>query len=197
MTFPVLFVCIGNVCRSPFCERLLRHRLDELGVGDRFTVTSAGVRAMQGRGMHPESARTLLARGGSADGFVARQFDDGLAAGAGLVLSATRELRSRLLEESPRSLRRAFTLREFVALAEAHRAAGQVAPGARRATVTHAHHAAAVAGLVEDCARGRGSLRLDDVDVADPIGRSPETYDAVAELMDDQVTRLARVLASQ
>lgn len=197
MTFPVLFVCIGNVCRSPFGERLLRHRLDELGVGDEFAVTSAGVRAMQGRSMHPESERTLVGRGATAEGFVARQFSDALAGEAGLILAATRDIRSRLLEDSPRSLRRTFTLREFVALAEAHRAAGEGTPGARVADVTPAHRAAAIAALVDDCARGRGTLRLDDVDVADPIGRSPETYDAVAELMDDQVTRLAGLLASQ
>lgn len=196
MSFSVLFVCIGNVCRSPFGERLLRHRLDELAIGDEFTVTSAGVRAMQGRSMHPESTRTLEARGGSAEGFVARQLSAELAEGADLVLAATRDIRSRLLEESPRSLRRSFTLREFVSLAEAHRAAGEGASGGRRVPPTAVRGAQALDALIEDCSRGRGILRLDDVDVTDPIGRSPQTYDAVAELLDDQVTRLAKVLHS-
>ncbi|KRF20981.1 hypothetical protein ASG90_00765 [Nocardioides sp. Soil797] len=196
MSFSVLFVCIGNVCRSPFGERLLRLRLDELGIGDEFTVTSAGVRAMRGRAMHPESARTLEERGGSADGFVARQLSAELAEEADLVVAATRDIRSRLLEESPRSLRRTFTVREFVALAEAHRAAGEGQTGARAAAPVRQRGKEALSGLVEDCSRGRGILRLDDVDITDPIGRSAQTYDAVAELMDDQVTRLARVLNS-
>ncbi|WP_067438096.1 arsenate reductase/protein-tyrosine-phosphatase family protein [Nocardioides jensenii] len=193
MTFPVLFVCIGNVCRSPFGERLLTHRLDELGIGAGFEVASAGVRAMKGRGMHPESTRTLEARGGSAEGFVARQFTPAIADGAALILAATRDIRSRLLEESPRALRRTFTLTEFVELAEAHRAAGDVQPGKRADSPTlqgdqALHH------LVEECSRGRGTLRLEEYDVADPIGRSPATFDAVAELMTDRVSRLSEIL---
>ncbi|QIX25506.1 protein tyrosine phosphatase [Nocardioides sp. JQ2195] len=194
MSFSVLFVCIGNVCRSPFGERLLRHRLDELGIGDDYTVTSAGVRALRGRPMHPESARTLAERGGSADGFVARQLSSELADGADLVLAATRDIRSRLLEDAPGSLRRAFTVREFVSLAEAHRAAGEGQSGARAARPPAPDRSSALAKVVEDCSRGRGILRLDDVDITDPIGRSPQTYDSVAELMDEQVSRLAQVL---
>ncbi|KQZ75769.1 low molecular weight phosphatase family protein [Nocardioides sp. Root151] len=198
MSFPVLFVCIGNVCRSPFAERLLRTRLDALGIGDRFEVSSAGVRAMAGRPMHPESARTLVERGGSPDGFTARQFQSGLvdatvADTGGLVLAATRDIRSRLLEEAPRALRRTFTLLEFVALAEAHRAAGDVQPGRR----THAPVVSddqRLRRLVEECAEGRGALRLEEYDIADPIGRSPETYDGVATLMADQIDRLAAIL---
>ena len=40
--YRVLFVCSGNICRSPLAEELLRRRLDERGVGDRFSVDSAG-----------------------------------------------------------------------------------------------------------------------------------------------------------
>ncbi len=38
----VLFVCTGNICRSPTAEGLFRHRLDSLGVLDRFRIDSAG-----------------------------------------------------------------------------------------------------------------------------------------------------------
>ena len=44
--FPVLFVCIGNVCRSPYAEILLRSRLTDLDAADRFDVGSAGVFAL-------------------------------------------------------------------------------------------------------------------------------------------------------
>jgi protein-tyrosine phosphatase len=38
----VLFVCLGNICRSPLAEGVFRHILDGDGVSDRFRVDSAG-----------------------------------------------------------------------------------------------------------------------------------------------------------
>lgn len=38
----VLFVCLGNICRSPLAEGVFRHLLDEKGLSDRFRVDSAG-----------------------------------------------------------------------------------------------------------------------------------------------------------
>jgi protein-tyrosine phosphatase len=38
----VLFVCLGNICRSPLAEGVFRHILDEDGLSDRFRVDSAG-----------------------------------------------------------------------------------------------------------------------------------------------------------
>lgn len=43
----VLFVCTGNICRSPMAEALLRHRLDERGV-EGYEVRSAGTGAWDG-----------------------------------------------------------------------------------------------------------------------------------------------------
>ncbi len=38
----ILFVCLGNICRSPLAEGVFRHRAEQAGVGDRFIVDSAG-----------------------------------------------------------------------------------------------------------------------------------------------------------
>ena len=38
----VLFVCLGNICRSPLAEGVFKHILDEEGLSDRFRVDSAG-----------------------------------------------------------------------------------------------------------------------------------------------------------
>jgi hypothetical protein len=51
--FPVLFVCVGNLCRSPYAEILLRSRLTDLGAADRFEIGSAGVLAEVGRADAP------------------------------------------------------------------------------------------------------------------------------------------------
>jgi protein-tyrosine phosphatase len=40
--FSVLFVCTGNICRSPTAEVVLRDKLDAAGLGRRVTVASCG-----------------------------------------------------------------------------------------------------------------------------------------------------------
>jgi protein-tyrosine phosphatase len=39
----VLFVCLGNICRSPLAEGAFRRVLAERGLADRFHVDSAGI----------------------------------------------------------------------------------------------------------------------------------------------------------
>jgi len=38
----VLFVCLGNICRSPMAEAVFMHLVDEAGLADRFEIDSAG-----------------------------------------------------------------------------------------------------------------------------------------------------------
>ena len=38
----VLFVCMGNICRSPTGEGVFKHFIDERGLNDRFHIDSAG-----------------------------------------------------------------------------------------------------------------------------------------------------------
>lgn len=38
----VLFVCLGNICRSPMAEGVFQHMVNEAGLGDHFLIDSAG-----------------------------------------------------------------------------------------------------------------------------------------------------------
>jgi protein-tyrosine phosphatase len=38
----VLFVCLGNICRSPTAEAVFRHLVDQEGLSDRIEIDSAG-----------------------------------------------------------------------------------------------------------------------------------------------------------
>ncbi|GLS05221.1 phosphotyrosine protein phosphatase [Chitiniphilus shinanonensis] len=40
--FSVLFVCTGNICRSPTADGVMRHLVREAGLADRVEVDSAG-----------------------------------------------------------------------------------------------------------------------------------------------------------
>lgn len=41
-TIRVLFVCLGNICRSPLAEGLFRHHVQEAGLAHRIQIRSAG-----------------------------------------------------------------------------------------------------------------------------------------------------------
>jgi len=42
MTINVLFVCLGNICRSPMAEAVFQHLGSEAGLADKFHIDSAG-----------------------------------------------------------------------------------------------------------------------------------------------------------
>jgi protein-tyrosine phosphatase len=44
----VLMVCMGNICRSPTAEAVLRHKLREAGLAERVQVDSAGTHSWHG-----------------------------------------------------------------------------------------------------------------------------------------------------
>jgi protein-tyrosine phosphatase len=177
--FKVLFVCVGNVCRSPLAQSLLRLRLQEqLGEqSGRVEVSSAGVRAMVGRPMDESAAAQLARLGGSAEDFSARQLTEPVADRAGLVLTATKEIRSRVLEEAPAALRRTFTITELAAL-------------------VRGESAESPESLVRGAAQRRSSAQVEGYDVPDPIGRGEDVHREAADLIDASVTPIAEALAA-
>ncbi len=170
--FRVLFVCIGNVCRSPLGERLLAAKLPS----EAFEVSSAGVGAMVGSPMTTESAGHLVSYGGSADGFAARQLVPPMVKESDLVLTATKAIRSRVLEDTPGALRRTFTVREFAALLD-------VVPAASDPAV-----------IVSAAAAERSRAALSDYDIPDPYGRGDQAHALAAEAMAVAVERIAKGL---
>lgn len=105
----VLVVCTGNVCRSPYIERLLAHELAGTGI----TVSSAGTGALVGNPVDAASASRISDAGGDSQGFAARQVTREFVADADLVISATREHLSQVVPLHPRALRYSFALHDL------------------------------------------------------------------------------------
>jgi protein-tyrosine phosphatase len=60
----VVFVCTGNICRSPTAEGVFRHLVREAGLSHRFEIDSAGTSSYHiGEAPDPRSAATAERRG--------------------------------------------------------------------------------------------------------------------------------------
>lgn len=172
----MLFVCTGNVCRSPAAERLLRHRVP---AGLDVDVRSAGLRALVGEPIDPPTARALAERGIDPSGHVATWYEDAMGQTVDLVLTAAQVHRDAVLRGTPRLLRRAFTIKEFVRL------------GAGLAATTAPASTAGADSLTDRVARiaaqrgATGPIEPGADDVRDPYGRGARAaHAAVAELAD-------------
>jgi protein-tyrosine phosphatase len=63
-TVSVLMVCMGNICRSPMAEAVLRHLVVDAGLEERVTIDSAGTHSYHlGHEPHPETQAELGRRG--------------------------------------------------------------------------------------------------------------------------------------
>ncbi|MFE5672277.1 low molecular weight phosphatase family protein [Agromyces sp. NPDC056523] len=178
MTFRILTVCSGNICRSPFAEQLLRHGVG----GTQVSVSSAGTIAMVGEGM-PVEALDLSTRYGIADAHShrARQLDEQAIREADLVLGMAREHRRAVVELVPAATRKAFTLREFAHLArevtdsDLEASSGPFDGDDERSRLRAAVTAAAsLRGVAAPFASP------DDADVVDPYRRSATVYEQSA-----------------
>jgi protein-tyrosine phosphatase len=64
MPIRVCFVCLGNICRSPTAEALMRHVIAKADLSDQISVDSAGTSAHHvGEAADPRSARAAERRG--------------------------------------------------------------------------------------------------------------------------------------
>lgn len=70
----ILMVCLGNICRSPMAEYVLRHLVDEAGAQDKIQVDSAATSRYQiGDTPHAGTRRVLAAHGIRCGNHRARQ----------------------------------------------------------------------------------------------------------------------------
>lgn len=88
MTVRVLFVCLGNICRSPMAEAVFQEMVDEAGLSDVIEVDSAGTGSWHvGEKAHPGTRRVLASHGISYEGRARRVNEQDLADDARYVIA--------------------------------------------------------------------------------------------------------------
>jgi protein-tyrosine phosphatase len=69
----VLFVCFGNICRSPMAEAVFQHMVDQAGLSDQIEVASAGTMELnEGKPAHPGTQAELRRHGIAYEGHARR-----------------------------------------------------------------------------------------------------------------------------
>lgn len=70
----ILFVCHGNICRSPMAEYVMKDLVKKAGLADRFVIRSAATSTEEiGNPVYPPARRKLAEHGIRCDGHAARQ----------------------------------------------------------------------------------------------------------------------------
>ena len=70
----ILFICHGNICRSPMAEMIFKHLLHQRGPVDQFEVASAATSTEEiGNPVYPPARRELAAHGVTVEKRGARQ----------------------------------------------------------------------------------------------------------------------------
>jgi protein-tyrosine phosphatase len=172
--FGVLFVCTGNICRSPTAEALARRELARYP-GAPIQLSSAGSHALEG---NPAASRSMLAassRGASLERHFARELTRRRVRGADLILCMAAEHRPFVLSYDRAAASKTFLLASFA----------RVASQWDWLTTSPAD----LVSLAAEHAREQPG---DDID--DPLGQSSEAYAACAERLDSLVTPVIAAL---
>jgi glycine hydroxymethyltransferase len=106
----ILFVCTGNVCRSPMAEAIFRHRA---GVGSGWTAGSAGIAAIDGASASYEAVRALREWGIDLGRHRSRQINQQLIDASSLIVVMTELHRVEINRAFPAARDRVFLLKSF------------------------------------------------------------------------------------
>lgn len=179
LAIDVLFVCTGNICRSPMAEALLRARLADRA--PTVEVGSAGL-LFDGREAEPQAVKALAKRGLALDEFRSQTISPEVLEGVALVLGMERRHVREVAAMVPSLFTQSFTLPEFVA------SASTIGP----------RNGEPLAAWVGSAGQDRGPKTYLGADpgseVADPYGSSARRFRACAEELDallDELVDLA------
>ena len=112
--FTVLFVCTGNICRSPMAEVYFRSLCVQNGRENRIDVDSAGMSAVTGYGASEFACGLVESEGLSLAEFRSKRLERTLAEHAGLIVCMTKMHKTYVETAFPECQTKTFTLLHFI-----------------------------------------------------------------------------------
>jgi protein-tyrosine phosphatase len=175
----VLFVCTGNVCRSPMAEGFLRHEAARRGLD--IETKSTGTHAWYGRAATIDGRKVMGEFGVPIDDHRTLELDEALVAWSDLIIGMSREHTRDTVRAFPDAERKSWTLKALL----------ELLPSLPPYTDTEAWLEAAWAK------RDSVTIQGADLDVEDPIGERQSAYRRVATEIQELIERFAAGLEAQ
>ena len=111
----ILFVCLGNICRSPAGEAILRHLVEKEGLSGKIEVSSCGTGDWHiGQLAHPQMRKAAKSKGYNLDSR-AKQFHKDFFQSFDYILAAEKNVYKHLLEltDNPEDRMKVHMLTDF------------------------------------------------------------------------------------
>ncbi|MFH1150297.1 MAG: hypothetical protein V1748_07475 [Actinomycetota bacterium] len=179
----LLFVCTGNICRSPMAEGLARHWMEREHPesASEVTVASAGVSALVGEGPAAEATTVMASRGIDIEAHRARDAERRMLEESSLVLTMedrqTRHARSIATAACVHNLLRAAEVASSIR--ERPGWPGAATPAARLRLLSDTLEGVEGAGA--------WAAEPGEYDIEDPYGRARDAYEWAAHRLEKPV----------
>lgn len=108
----ILVVCVGNICRSPMAEAILRQALQSANK-TAYNVTSAGLGALVGHAPDKNACALMAKKGIDISHYTASQINTHVIRKADLVLVMETGHKNALIAEEPSAKGKVFRLGEW------------------------------------------------------------------------------------
>ncbi|MDF2442006.1 MAG: low molecular weight protein-tyrosine phosphatase [Subtercola sp.] len=184
----ILFICTGNICRSPMAVQLLLTSLSAVSEGAEtgypVWVQSRGTHARVGSPMDPPAARQSEAMGGDPTSHEAAQLVQADLRDADLVVAMTLDHRAAAARMLPAASKKSVTLLELKRLIE------YLEPGTGGAAGRRASPQDSLAALLASRSSVPPARHEDDLSIPDPFKRSAGAHAKVAREIQAAVATL-------
>lgn len=110
----IMFICTGNVCRSPMAHYYMQKKLNDLNKGNEYIISSCGTHAVQGQGATDNAVESMKKYETDLTKHRAIHIEDSNVIDYDLIFALTDNHKKQILEIYPSLNNKVFILKEYV-----------------------------------------------------------------------------------